>query len=109
MNKQMQDWINETMSGLDGAQRASAPPFLMTRIRAGLAKAPAQSAWESLYAFVSRPSVALAGILLVVTVNFLIILQKQNRQQQDVVNTQTEQVDVATQYNLINDIEYLAP
>ena len=81
----------------------------MTRIRAGLAKAPVKSAWESLYAFVSRPTIALAGILLVVTVNFLIILQKQNRQQQDVVNTQTEQVDVATQYNLINDIEYLAP
>lgn len=105
----MQDWINETMSSLDGVQRASAPPFLMTRIRAGLAKAPAQSAWESLYAFVSRPAIAFAGILLIVALNFLVILQKQKSQKQDMVNTTTEQVDVASQYNLINDIEYLAP
>jgi len=109
MKQHMQDWINETMSSLDGVQRASAPPFLMTRIRAGLAKAPAQSAWESLYAFVSRPAVAFAGILLIVALNFLVILQKQKSQKQDMVNTTTEQVDVASQYNLINDIEYLAP
>lgn len=105
----MQDWIDETMASLDGVQRASAPPFLMTRLRAGLAKAPVQSAWESLYAFVSRPAIAFAGISLIVALNFLIIQHKQKSQDRDMVNTATEQVDVASQYNLINDIEYLAP
>jgi Mn2+/Fe2+ NRAMP family transporter len=65
--EQIQKEIEQTLQSLDGVQRATANPFLFTRIKARMQK-PA-SGWERVYTFIARPVVAIAVVVLVMAVN----------------------------------------
>lgn len=73
MEKNMQQKIEETLQSLDGIQRAEPAPFLLTRINAALAARQPETAWLKIAAFISRPAVAFAFMLILLLVNGLII------------------------------------
>ena len=60
------------MNSLDGADRATPRPFLLTRINARLNK-ETEGSWERAGRFIARPVVVIAGLCLIIAVNALVI------------------------------------
>ena len=66
--------IQETMDSFDGAERATTKPYLLTRILAGMKNQPdTQNAWTKMAAIISKPGIALTGLLLILLLNAAII------------------------------------
>jgi len=65
--EKIQQEIEQTLQSLDNVKRAEANPFLFTRIKARMDKKA--NGWEWLFSFVSRPAIAIAIVVLVMTVN----------------------------------------
>jgi hypothetical protein len=66
--------VEETMSSLDAAERATPAPFLLTRIKAKMANRPVTaSAWERVGIFLTRPAVAFTVLSAVLLMNVYII------------------------------------
>lgn len=59
--------IEQVLSSFDGAERASANPFLYTRIQERLQSK--QSAWQKVTLMMNRPSFIVATLILVVLMN----------------------------------------
>ena len=67
--------VEETINSFDGAKRAESNPFLPTKIFARLRdREDVQNAWSKAGSFLSRPAVALTGLLLIILVNVAIII-----------------------------------
>lgn len=66
--------VDETINSMDAAERAMPAPFLLTRIKAGLARETASTPWEKVSAFLARPLVAFPALIIVLVLNFWIIL-----------------------------------
>ena len=69
----IQQKVGEALSSLDHITPASAGPFFYTRVHARLTRSE-KNIWEKLSLLVSRPSVAIIGICLVIFVNTLTVL-----------------------------------
>lgn len=66
--------VEETLSSLDGAAKASPAPFLLTRIKAKIANRQEQpSLWERAGILLARPTVAFAVLGSVLLMNVYII------------------------------------
>jgi hypothetical protein len=65
--------VQETMSSLDAAGRATPAPFLLTRINARMKRAAQPSAWERAGIFLTRPAVAFTILASVLLMNVYII------------------------------------
>ena len=66
--EKIQQEIEQTLQSLDGAKRAEANPFLFTRIQARMNKKTGR--WEErAFSFISKPAIAFAILLLVMSVN----------------------------------------
>ena len=52
--------IDEALSSLDGAERATPKPYLFTRLNARMQKEP-ENSWDSDLKFISKPAIAVAG------------------------------------------------
>ena len=66
----MQNKIENTLSSLDKIQRAGPQPFFYTRLMARLNNSQ-QKSWERFSAFITRPSIAFSGILLIIIMNIM--------------------------------------
>ena len=67
--------VNASLESLDGIQRATAKPFLLTRVMAKVNGAKGvQNLWTKAGAFISRPAIAIAGIFLFLLINTGIII-----------------------------------
>lgn len=60
--------VDETLESLDGIRRATPAPFLFTRLEARLEELPV-SVWDRAIQFITRPVVAIAAILVIVSLN----------------------------------------
>ncbi len=110
--EKIDQWVEETIGSLDGARRAEAKPFLLTRVLARMQaeQAGAENIWTKAGAFLSRPAVAMAGLLLIVLLNAAIIISNVN----DNRNNTVQQVSSAKDEFAINvisiyDTENLEP
>ena len=74
-NKNIEPEINAALNSLDHIQRAAPAPYLLTRIHTKLGS-PVKNTWESIAAFISRPSVMVAGICLLLTINISVLFYK---------------------------------
>lgn len=74
MKKQpiVDELIDEAMNSIDRIERASAKPFLLTRIQSRL-NLTTTSIWEKASRLVGRPAVVIPGLALLVIVNALAI------------------------------------
>ncbi len=78
--KNIDQLVDVAMQSLDGIERATPKPFLLTRIHAGRQKQVAvQNTWNRIAGFLSKPLVATAGILLILGINITIIAISKNK------------------------------
>jgi hypothetical protein len=73
VNKQ----IEEILNSVDGIVPADPGPFFYTRVVARL-ESREKNSWMRISAFLTRPSVAIASIVILVAVNLSVILNFQN-------------------------------
>lgn len=66
--KNIDKQIDETLESLDGATRAAVKPYLLTRINARM-QPDAASGWEKAFRFITRPSVLVTSLCLIIAVN----------------------------------------
>lgn len=65
----------ETISSLDGIERASPAPFFFTRLEARMQSE--KGIWGGISSFLSKPVIAFTCILLVIMINAAVILTSQ--------------------------------
>lgn len=102
--------VEETISSFDGAARAAAKPFLLTRINARIQnQSGIQNGWARAGAFLSTPRIALAGLLLILILNATIILQRSNTDNSLVQDITVVKDEFAINVISIYDIENQEP
>jgi len=85
--------VEETLDSLEGAKRAEAKPFLLTRVLAKINSGEeTANAWTRISVFLSKPAVALAGLLLIILINAAIIFSntKDNENIQNINSSKDE-------------------
>ena len=98
MNNQKNRNLEDILSSLDGSQRASVPDFFYTRLKARMEKGLNRNEPKS---WVLRPVYALAGFALLLIVNAVVILQKDNVNTENNMETVSAQT-IAAEY-VLND------
>jgi len=71
-NQLLNNRIEETLSSIDGVERATPKPFLFTRVMAKI-QATKETVWEKAGSFISRPSFAIAGLSFIIVLNLIVI------------------------------------
>ena len=108
--KSIEKLVEETINSFDGAERAAAKPFLLTRINARMQNQPGtQNIWSWASSFLSNPRVALAGLLLILTLNATIIIKNTNEENNIVQNTAAVKDEFAINVISIYDTENQEP
>ena len=100
--QQIQQEVDSTLESLDGIQKASANPYLFTRIQARLQKQPSGT-WEGISDFLTRPVVAIATILIVIVVNLAVFFNNSNN---TTPAAQDNEQLFASEYNLASNSIY---
>lgn len=67
----LEEMVEKTLNSMEGAERASPAPFLLTRINARINREQLP-AWERISSFLSRPGIAMAAIAFLIIINLLI-------------------------------------
>lgn len=101
-------WINDVLESADGMQRATANPFLYTRIMARIQEA--NSSWEKTARLISRPSFAFATVLLILVINVWVAFQHQqgNRDVAEAPLTEAETL-FAAEYSGMGNYSLIDP
>ena len=71
-NDHINKLTEEALNSLDGAGRATAKPYLLTRLNARMQNEK-ETAWDKTLKFISRPAVALAGLCFIIAVNATVV------------------------------------
>lgn len=102
--------IDETINSFDGSKRAEPKPFLITRVTAKMNRTDTSNFWTRVALFLTRPTVAIVGVLLVLLLNAAIIVNNMN---DDIrISFQSEGIlkdDYTTNIGSIYDIENREP
>jgi len=72
-NEQINRQIQEALNSVDDIQRATARPYLLTRIQARMNR-DTGSAWERAGWFIGRPAVAFTGLCMILLINVLVVM-----------------------------------
>lgn len=96
MDNNRNNRIDNVLNSLDGVQRASAPDFFYTRLRARMEKGIAADNKPNR---VLRPAYIFTVLLLIIAVNAFVFLKNQD-QATVVDNNETVQQSIAAEYNL---------
>jgi uncharacterized membrane protein YdfJ with MMPL/SSD domain len=97
--------VNAVLNSMDGAQRATANPYLYTRIQAALHRQP-DTYWERLGRLMARPSIAIAGIVVVIALNLAVVISHTNKAdalEEMTLNTDDFYESVAIVYDIDNN------
>ena len=98
--EKIQQEIERTLQSLDGVKRAEANPFLFTRIKARMAKK--DSPWERTFSFISKPAIAMAIVLLVMTVNGWALLGSNSN---NTISDSANVSELANEYNVVASVD----
>ena len=109
MDKQrIEKLADDTIESFDGAKKAAPKPFLLTRVMASINnRSTSQNTWIKAAAFISRPGIAITGLLLIILVNTAILISNKNDSERSgvVQNSATAKDDFAINANTIYYIE----
>ena len=105
-NEYIDGLVNKALQSADGAERAQAKPFLFTRIQAAMQRRP-ETIWEKAGRFIAQPTVAIAGLCLVLAINLAAVFGSDSTApsiQKDVtVNVDAFSNTVAAVYDIDNN------
>ncbi|MET0636290.1 MAG: hypothetical protein ABWZ25_09710 [Chitinophagaceae bacterium] len=73
----MNEKVEGVMQSLDGIKRADPGPWFFSRLSQRLGSNP-RSPWFYIGAFLSRPSVAISGVMAVLILNLVLLLNQQS-------------------------------
>ena len=96
MNNEKNKKIEEILSSLDDSERASAPDFFYTRLKARMERMQENGVSKS---WMLRPAYALAALILLLVLNAAIILQGEEKTDNTIADPETEQ-SIAAEYSL---------
>ena len=98
MENKSNNRIDEVLNSLDGVNKAMAPDFFYTRLRARMEKGLPQSNSRS---WTLRPVYVISALLLVISVNLFVFLRSQDETTATVAdNNESVQQSIAAEYNL---------
>lgn len=106
--RSIENLVNETIESLDGAKRAEPKPFLLTCVMASINnRVSVQNSWTKLGIFISRPGIAITGLLLVMLLNVTIFFtSKSNTDRSNIgQNNAAAKDEFAINAGTIYDIE----
>ena len=89
MKNNWEQQAEKALASLDGLQRASANPFLYTRIMARIERQ--QNKWAKVAGFISRPVIALSATFLFVVINAWVVINHPLNKQVVKSGQETEQ------------------
>jgi hypothetical protein len=72
MDNDINKKIDGAMNSLDTAGRATARPYLLTRINARMQRVK-ENKWDAALRFISKPAIVVLAIILVITINATVI------------------------------------
>ena len=72
MNKNINNWVDEALNSLDDVKRATAKPYVLTRMNAKMQNSNS-SIWDNILQFISKPMVALVCMLIIIAFNVLVV------------------------------------
>jgi membrane-bound ClpP family serine protease len=108
-NEHINKLTEEALNSLDGASRANAKPYLLTRLNARMQSAK-ESSWDNALKFISKPAVALAGLCLVIGINAMVVGYNYQEKTTVVSEEQYASVDeYSSSVTVLNDIENIEP
>jgi hypothetical protein len=106
-NEHIEQMSDDALNSVDGIARATAKPYLLTRINARMSNTP-ETAWERAGRFIARPAVVVAGLCLVIGINVITITVNRSVSSVNTVAEQQAAPDefsntVATLYDIENN------
>lgn len=108
MNKQehINKQVEEALNSVEDIDRATAKPYLFTRIQARMSKGK-ESVWEKAGWFIARPAVAFTGLCMILLFNAMVLLYNKPADANTAEQTVQAQTDefsytVATIYDTEN-------
>lgn len=75
--EKIEEYTEKALTSLDGVERATASPYLLTRIHQKLIAEPA-TVWEKLIWFIGKPTVAFPALTLILLINVVAIVSQTN-------------------------------
>jgi hypothetical protein len=94
--KQVEQEVDKTLDSLNGMKRASANPYLYTRIQSRMQNDGGRI-WGTITGFLTRPVVAFAAILLIILINLAVFFQNSK---DNLPIAQDDEQLFASEYNL---------
>ncbi|MDO9374509.1 MAG: hypothetical protein V4725_01190 [Bacteroidota bacterium] len=73
--EKIEEYTDKALNSLDGVERASVSPYLLTRINQKLGAEPA-TVWEKLIFFIGKPAIAFPALTLILVMNVLAIVSQ---------------------------------
>ena len=73
-NRNVEEEISKTLASFDGVQKVDAPPFLYTRIRAGISARMAKRK-SPIMILLTKPALSFTILFVMATINFYLITQ----------------------------------
>ena len=74
----IEEQIERALQSMDNHTPASPGPYLMTRINAAIGARKVLTSWDKVYAVITRPVIAFAGIVFILILNVLMISSYQD-------------------------------
>lgn len=99
MNTEKNNKPEAILSSLDGVKRAQVPDYFYTRLMARMQKG---TEWNDKKIWILRPAYAVAILLLIVAINVVVFLQK-NDETTVADDSQTLQQTIASEYSLADN------
>ncbi len=111
MSNNINTKINQAMLSIDGMEKASPKPFLLTRVNAALNNRGAETIWTKIAFYLKKPTVAAVAILLVFTVNIIAINNRNKLVERESLtkSISPQKYDFAINVSVMYDIENQEP
>ena len=104
MNRNIEDEVKRTIESIDDIQRAEAPPFLQTRVRAQIQPRKQQS--SPLLFLLLKPALSFVVLFVTMALNIYMLLQVMNENKTDTVNKNSSIQVFAKEYGMVSYSAY---
>lgn len=111
MNDKLNSRIDLTMQSIDGIEKATPKPFLLTRLNATLTDTASDTIWSKIAYYFKKPGIAAFAILLLILINIVVIKNSNDTSDKDSVALRTgpQKYDFAINVSVVYDIENQEP